>query len=402
MRGTSAEQLEVKFADERARTAPPADFRLPKELPTGRYTSQQFWDLEQKYFWPKMWVCAGREEQVRAPGDYLQFQKLGRDIVIVRGKDEKLRAFYNSCQHRGGPVVSEMSGHVSRLTCGYHAWTYDLEGSLIVVPNERDFPGLDKCAKSLKKVRVECWGGWIFVNEDLSAPPLLEFLDPIPDEMAVMKSEKLRLVYEYSFEVPCNWKVNSDAFLEIYHIKTIHPQTITPMVDTDATVAEMYRNGHGLFAMPYKNGMSDPYRDRSDQADGAPNAAASVAEDDLRHVASLTYLAFPNFHAPLTLDGYHILLMWPIAPDRTELQVYQLGTDWGDGPPPAHWDQSRAGLEVVVGEDVSLFGKLQRSLGEHGVSTTVLGYLERRIHHFHLQVDELIGRDNIPPELLTG
>ncbi|WP_176599246.1 aromatic ring-hydroxylating dioxygenase subunit alpha [Sphingobium sp. 15-1] len=399
MHELSVDELEKKFAHERARTSAPPDFHLPKELPAGRYTDQRFWDLEQKYFWPKTWVCAGREEQVRTPGDYLQFQKLGRDIVIVRGQDGNLRAFYNTCQHRGGPVVPEKCGHANRLTCGYHAWTYDLEGSLVVVPNEREFPGLDKKKKSLKRVRVECWGGWIFINEDLSAPSLLEYLDPIPAELAVMKSENLRLVYEYSFEVPCNWKVNSDAFLEVYHIKTIHPRTITPMVDTDATVVEMYRNGHGMFAMPYKNGMSDPYRDRTDQTDRAPTLAA---DNDLRTIASLTYVAFPNFHAPLTLDGYHILLMWPISPDRTELQVYQLGADWGNGPPPAHWEQSKAGLEVVVGEDVSLFGKLQRSLGDHGVSSTPLGYLERRIHHFHVQLDEFIGRDRIPPELLAS
>jgi phenylpropionate dioxygenase-like ring-hydroxylating dioxygenase large terminal subunit len=399
MREIGVDDLKRLFAEERSRTAPPADFQLPKELPAGRYTDQRFWDLEQKFFWPKRWVCAGREEQVQRPGDYLQFQKLGRDIVIVRGENGDLRAFYNTCQHRGGPLVGESCGRIKRLTCAYHAWSYNLQGDLVSIPGEREFPGLDKRTKSLKQVRVECWGGWIFVNEDPDAEPLLDYLDPLPDEMAMMQGENLRLVYEYSFEVPCNWKVNSDAFLEVYHIKTIHPQTIAPMVDTDATVMEMYRNGHGLFAMPYKGGMSDPYRDRAANVESPPQAGES---DDLREFASLTYVAFPNFHAPLTLDGYHILLMWPISIDRTELQVYQLASDWGEGPAPAYWDESRQGLEKVIAEDVALFGKLQRSLGEHGVSSTPLGYLERRIHHFHMQIDDFIGRERIPAELLSG
>ncbi|MEO0410816.1 MAG: aromatic ring-hydroxylating dioxygenase subunit alpha [Pseudomonadota bacterium] len=399
MRELGADDLKRLFAQERSRTSPPADFRLPKELPAGRYTDQRYWDLEQTYFWPKRWVCAGREEQVSRPGDYLQFQKLGRDIVIVRAESGELRAFYNTCQHRGGPLVGEKCGRAKRLTCAYHAWTYNLQGDLVSVPSEREFPGLDKQAKSLKQVRVECWGGWVFVNEDPEAEPLLDYLDPIPDEMAMMQGENLRLVYEYSFEVPCNWKVNSDAFLEVYHIKTIHPQTIAPMVDTDATVMEMYRNGHGMFAMPYKGGMSDPYRDRAANSDRVPQAGES---GDLREFASLTYVAFPNFHAPLTLDGYHILLMWPISIDRTELQIYQLASDWGEGPAPAYWEDSKQGLEKVIEEDVSLFGKLQRSLGEHGVSSSPLGYSERRIHHFHVQVDDFIGRDRIPADLLAS
>ena len=116
-------------------------------------------------------------------------------VLIVRGKDDELRAFYNTCQHRGAPVVRDTPGTARTLRCQYHSWTYDItDGRLVAVPDERDFVGLDKATRCLPRLRCEIWDGWVFVNQDLEAVPLLDWLAPIPEQLAELQGPTLRAV----------------------------------------------------------------------------------------------------------------------------------------------------------------------------------------------------------------
>ena len=118
----------------------------------------------------------GRADDMPRPGDYLTFDRLGDPIVIVRGRDSTLRAFANTCQHRGAPVVRDVKGHARTLRCQYHSWSYDIDdGRLVHVPDERDFVDLDKSIRCLPTLRCEVWDGWVFVNHDPQAPPLLQW-----------------------------------------------------------------------------------------------------------------------------------------------------------------------------------------------------------------------------------
>ena len=114
------------------------------------------------------------------PGAYKLCDIAGAPVLLVRGEDDVVRAFYNSCRHRGAPVVRETCGVARMLTCQYHSWTYDLRGELARVPDERDFVGLSRDERALPPVRCEAWGGWYFVNLDHDAEPLLDFLGPLP------------------------------------------------------------------------------------------------------------------------------------------------------------------------------------------------------------------------------
>ncbi|MBU3718663.1 MAG: Rieske (2Fe-2S) protein, partial [Actinobacteria bacterium] len=140
------EQMRYEFA----RTAPPDGFPKFPDIPVERFTSDEFWDLEREHLWPKVWVIAGRVDDVPNVGDFITFDDLGPPMIVVRGRDHQVRAFYNTCQHRGAPVVRESKGTSKLLRCQYHSWSYDIDsGRLVSVPDERDFVGLDKDQRCL-------------------------------------------------------------------------------------------------------------------------------------------------------------------------------------------------------------------------------------------------------------
>ena len=173
MDASLADQIKKSFEYERNRKGPPEDFpRLP-DIPARRYTHPEFFDLEREHVWKRSWLCVGHQGEMPEVGSYRLCEETGSPILIVHGKDQQFRAFYNTCRHRGGPVVREPCGKAAMLRCQYHSWTYDLSGNLVSVPDERDFVDLDKTERSLIPLRCEMWGGWIFVNEDPNAESVL-------------------------------------------------------------------------------------------------------------------------------------------------------------------------------------------------------------------------------------
>ncbi|MCU0259826.1 MAG: Rieske 2Fe-2S domain-containing protein, partial [Ilumatobacteraceae bacterium] len=114
-------RLEDQMRYEFARTGPPEGFPKFHDIPIGRYVSDEFWELEQRHLWPKVWVLACRAEDVPGVGDFVTFDDLGVPMIVIRGKDEQLHAFYNTCQHRGAPVVRDSKGSMRQLRCQYHS-----------------------------------------------------------------------------------------------------------------------------------------------------------------------------------------------------------------------------------------------------------------------------------------
>jgi phenylpropionate dioxygenase-like ring-hydroxylating dioxygenase large terminal subunit len=178
------------------------------------------------------------------------WQKTGSPILIVRGKDMKIRAFYNTCRHRGGPLVKEDHGRCDGLVCSYHGWTYALDGKLINLRDKRDFVDLDMEAHALTTVRCEQFANWVFVNEDLDAPPLLDYIAPFPQHFEQFQPQTFRFIEKHGYDLKCNVKVLLDAFLEVYHLKSIHQNTVDRFLDHRGTSIALYRNGHSLMVTP--------------------------------------------------------------------------------------------------------------------------------------------------------
>ncbi len=195
-----------------------------------RYTSPRFAALEFDRLWARVWQVACREEEIAEVGDFCEYLLGDQSILIVRAAPEVVGAYHNTCLHRG-TRLAEGSGHFDDqcIRCRYHAWRYDLDGRLIEVVDPEEFAPMPKGVR-LGQVRVDRWGGFVWVCLDPAAPPLLEYLDPLPALLAPYHLERMRIRAYLSTVLPANWKVVVDAFNEGYHVQGTHPQ-ILPWTD---------------------------------------------------------------------------------------------------------------------------------------------------------------------------
>lgn len=194
-------------------------------IPYERYTSPDFFRAEMENMWPRTWQWACREEHIPSPGDYYVYDIGKYSLLITRAEDGSIKAFYNACLHRGTKLKPSFSeGWSPKLACPFHGWTWGLDGALIELPCAWDFPHVDREKFSLPEARVDTWGGFVFVNMDDDAMPLAEYLAPLPDHAAHAALENRYVALHVQKELPYNWKVASEAFLESYHTPVTHPQ----------------------------------------------------------------------------------------------------------------------------------------------------------------------------------
>ncbi|MDX6287150.1 MAG: hypothetical protein QOG53_2635 [Frankiales bacterium] len=195
-------------------------------LPRARYTSPEFAAAEFERLWGRVWQVACREEEIAEPGDFCEYVIGDQSVLAVRDAGGRIGAFYNSCLHRG-TRLAEGAGHFDEgcMRCRYHAWRYDLDGRLVDVVDRDEFDPIPE-GTCLTGVRVECWGGFVWVNLDPNSTPLLEFLDPLPGLLAPYHLEQMRIRSYLSTVLPANWKVVVDAFNEGYHVQGTHPQLL--------------------------------------------------------------------------------------------------------------------------------------------------------------------------------
>lgn len=238
------------LATEVAETA--GDGRIPKH----RYTSAEFLQREAEKLWPNVWQLACREEELSAVGDYVEYTIADESILLVRTPGSGIKAFHNSCRHRG-TQLKEGCGNSSELKCPYHFWSWNLDGSIKEVTDAHDFP--PECITpdrlALPECLVDVWSGFVFINMNLEAPPLLEFLGVIPERLGRYDFGRMRLASAHSTVINANWKAANDAFMEAYHLLAIHPQMLLYIDDTQFTY-EQY-GPHGL-SLPGRGSFGTP------------------------------------------------------------------------------------------------------------------------------------------------
>jgi phenylpropionate dioxygenase-like ring-hydroxylating dioxygenase large terminal subunit len=213
-------------------------------VPAEAYVCGDWLQLEKKRLWPKVWQMACREEEIPAPGDYYTYEIADESITVVRLEDGQLGAYFNVCPHRGRRLTSGC-GRMGRFHCRFHGWQWSLEGAPLDVVDRHDWgEALPDDDIRLAKVRVESWGGWIFVNPDPQAQPLTDFLEPAKTHLDPFEFEKMRYRWRKQVVLPCNWKVAQEAFNEGYHVQTTHRQLL-PLFD-DVTYSQAMGR-HGMF-----------------------------------------------------------------------------------------------------------------------------------------------------------
>ena len=390
------DNLRLLMEYEAERKAPPRDFPTLPDLPAGRYTDPRFFELEKQHIWSKAWLFAAHLDEVPEPGNFVLWDNAGQPTVIVHAEDGTINAFYNTCRHRGAPVVTEQSGKKPRLTCKYHGWSYGLDGNLIAVRDVVDFRDLDFSCRALKPVRCERFGNLIFVNYDQNAPSLLEWLGPVAAEWEEFQFDNCRLVSKHAFDLDCNWKIAMEANTEVYHVRGIHPTTVAPMLDDRRNVNTFYANGHGRMVAPNRI----KYDEREDRA-GFPTVD-TVSE--IGRTCTQSYGVFPNWVSPLNQMTIPPLLFWPTSINTTRFEVWTMchPDENGNVPDTARniWtNEDGSELSQVLLEDTEFGSWIQRSMESDGFDGVPLSYQEARIYHWNQWADRMIGIDNVPEEL---
>ncbi len=202
--------------------------------PVTAFLSREYAEAEKEKLWPKIWQMAGRVEEIPETGDFITYEIGDDSIIVVRTGPDTLKAYHNVCPHRGRRLVStpeganHACGKKSRFVCGFHGWTFGLDGKNTYVHDKQDWKGcLNEENTALAPVLVDIWGGWIFINMDLDAVPLAEYLEPAASILNPFQFDKMRYKWRQWVIFDCNWKTALEAFMEPYHVAGTHTQLLT-------------------------------------------------------------------------------------------------------------------------------------------------------------------------------
>ncbi len=334
-------------------------------IPAAWYVDQGVFDREKTAVFGRSWLAVGRCDQVCKTGDYFTSNVAGEPIVVIRGSDGTLRAFFNVCRHHAAEVATESSGCASTLRCPYHGWTYDLDGSLKATPDFAGVEGFEKNDHGLVPIRVDTWSNFVWVCFDADAPGLPEFLGAIVERVAPLELSTLRFHVRTEYEIECNWKVFVDNYLDGgYHVPHIHKGLGSVLSYQNYTIENCER-----FCV-----QSTPV-----QSGGGDVETAAVRGGDMAYY----YWLYPNFMLNW-YEGYlDTNLAWPIGVNRTKV-VFDFYFAENNDATQAHLRQSVAVAERVQQEDIDICESVQRGLGSRAYNTGRLAVRrEGGEHLFH-------------------
>lgn len=412
-------------------------------IPASNYTSPEFFEREVEKMWLRTWQFACRDEDIPNAGDTYVYELVGQQAIIVRQTDGTVRAFKNICRHRGRKLVNNSACKTS-FRCAYHGLTWDLDGKLIENPFAWDFPQLDADDIPLFDVRCERWGGFVFVNFDDQAPPLLDVIAPMPEHFEHWMIDNCYKSVHVGKVAHANWKACAEAFLEPHHVICTHPEYnlfsgydstqhdvlsdhvtrfmspsgITPGpfldrgIDDKRRVELMLAAGNRAYDPSKHLELPENVDSRAFSADSVRTMVAERAGYDLSEYSDadvldgLAYDIFPNFHL---WGGFKDKISYrfrPLSHDRTLMEVFLFSLAPKDGPRPKpaefrmlsedeNWsDAPQLGaLAPVYEQDYSNMGPVQEgleSMGDEGLHFSK--YMEIRCRNLHRMVDYYMNK----------
>ena len=329
-------------------------------------------DAERENIFASTWQVVGRAAQLANPGDFFTLELAGEPLLLVRDSESRLRGFYNVCRHRAGPPAGGC-GSRKVFRCGYHGWTYSLDGKLITAPEMEGVEEFQHDEFGLRPIHTAEWGGLVFVNLAQRPQPLLDFLGEMPKQAARYGFERMRFFARRDYVMECNWKAYIDNFLEGYHLPSVHPG-LNKELDYGSYVTENY---------PTYTRQVSPLR--SDSGDGQRRYKQTTGSD----VADYFWI-FPNWMVNCYPDNVSLNIVRPLGPEKcvAVFEWYFPEEAFATDLPQKTVDFS----DSVQIEDGHICEVVQRNLrsrsyqrGRYSVKQ------ERCLHHFHELYREAMG-----------
>ena len=413
------------------------EFLGDEDIGFDRYISTDFYDREIDGMWNRTWQWACREEHIPAPGDRHVYDIGPYSILVVHGDDGKIRAFVNSCPHRGMKFATEDNAgsrgtRRPHIRCPFHGMTFNLDGSLKEIPCRWDFPHLNEDNFGLTEIRCDRWGGFVFINMDDDAPPLTDYLEILPDHFKQWPMDDRYVALHTQKVLPANWKMAMEAFLEAYHVLETHSQAVYTAADANAQYdifgknVSRFMHAIGVPSPHLKQPVSEAklFEKLGRNPDDLPKGASARAvhaellrkehgaafDVDLSGVStsemvdSLEYFLFPNM---FFFPGINIRLCYrfrPIDVDHClhEILLLQPLPASGERPAPAkpirlEIADSYTGVDGVVLADVLDQDTDNLAMQRDGAKASKKGaqslgnYQEARIRRLQMTLDEYVA-----------
>ena len=337
------------------------------------YASPEILRREIQAYFMRDWLYVARIEELANPGDYMTLRPAGEPIVVARDRAGQLHAFYNMCVHRG-VQVAHGSGNSRAFRCPYHGWAYDLAGRLTGAAYMRESDGFDPAACRMRPLLLDVWRGNVFVNFDLQARPLAEFIAEFEKDFAFLGMEKCRLGNRIELEVACNWKFVHENLMDFYHVRVLHAKTFGAKFSWTNDNVQL-KPGGGL-TIWYDAGPPTP---------GAEPLLGKMPwlQDRPESFACTGFLA-PNFTVFGRIDCVRPMIAWPLAVNRTRLVIYHLF-------PEAFFERAdfqdklaiyRDYQVTVLEEDRTMIESMQCAMSSPAYVPGRMSVLEKPLHNF--------------------
>ncbi len=282
-------------------------------MPPWCYTAEAFYRRELERVFRRAWNFLGAADQLSDDGDYRALTFAGVPLFVVRDADGTLRAFANACRHRGTELL-EGTGNCRVVACPYHSWTYALDGRLIAAPEMEQTGGFDPADFGLVPIRLETWGGFVFVNFDPEAPPLAAWLGDLPDRVAPYRLDDMACVRRKEYEMACNWKLFVENAKESYHIGTVHRRTINRYASAQ-TSGYWVEAANGQYCTTFAQHVGSMALLKGDA--GFPTIESLAGRREAGGTSAP--LIYPSTYLACTIDCAWYLELHPLGPARTRL-----------------------------------------------------------------------------------
>jgi choline monooxygenase len=342
-------------------------------LPWAWYSDPEIYRLEQECVFSRRWQYAARLDQVAEPGQLVAIEAGRVPVVVARARDGVLHGFVNVCRHRGY-LLCEGEDRRETIQCPYHAWTYDLDGTLRRAPRADQEPGFDPSGLSLLPVSVDTWGPFVFVNPDPEAAPLAETLGELPALVAAagVDVDTLRFHRRGATDYEANWKICVENFLECYHCQVAHPG-FSKVIDVSESA----------YLLEESRWFSSQYGPVKGAQPGGFDPTGDVARGEFHFLFPGTTINIMPGHPNISIGP-----VIPVEPERTRRHLdYFFAPDT-----PAAWIEEMYAFDNQVGaEDKLLVERVQAGVRSSVAETGTAVRSEALIGHFQRLLADALG-----------